>query len=76
MDFVQVSASENDIPNFTGDQAEKLKHNSKVRDTAKTHIAETFSEEQVSHVNTLTLQERPHLLGALFPLTTISNSEG
>ena len=75
---MQVSTSENDIPNSTGDQAAKLKHNlnSKVRDTAKTHIAETFSEEQVSHVNTLTLQERPHLLGALFPLTTISNSEG
>ena len=75
---MQVSTSENDIPNSTGDQAAKLKHNlnSKVRDTAKTHISDTFSEEHVFHVNTLTLQERPRLLGAPFFSTTISHSEG
>ena len=78
VDSMQVSTSENDIPKSTGAQAAKLKHNlnSKVRDTAKTHIADTLSEEHVSHVNTLTVQERPRLLGAPFPHTTISHSEG
>ena len=68
VDSVQLNTSENDIPQFTGDQAAKLKHNfnTKVRDTAKTHIADTFSEEHVSHVNTVTLQEQPRLLGAPF----------
>ena len=58
VDSVQVSTSENDIPEFTGDQAAKLKHNfnTKVRDTAKAHIAENFSEEHTSHVNTLVVQ--------------------
>ena len=58
VDSVQLSTTENDIPQFTDDQAAKLKHNfnSKVRDTAKTHIADTFSKEHVSHVNTLDVQ--------------------
>ena len=58
VDSVQLNTSENDIPQFTGDHAAKLKHNfnTKVRDTAKTHIADTFSEEHVSHVNTLYVQ--------------------
>ena len=58
VDSVQVSTTENDIPQFTGDQAAKLKHNfnSKVLDTAKAHIADTFSEEHISHVNTLDVQ--------------------
>ena len=58
VDSVQVSTTENDIPQFTGDQAAKLKHNfnSKVRDTAKAHIADTFNEEHVFHLNTLDVQ--------------------
>ena len=58
IDSVQLNTSGIEIPEFSGDQAAKQKHdfNTKVRDTAKAHIADTFSEEHVSHVNSLDVQ--------------------
>ena len=55
---MQLNTSGIEIPEFSGDQAAKQKHdfNTKVRDTAKAHIADTFSEEHLSHVNSLDVQ--------------------
>ena len=66
VDSVQVNTSENDIPVFTGDEAARLKYkfNQSVRSTAKAHIAESFREDDISHVKSLAVQGKILALAA------------
>ena len=63
---VQLNTAEDDIPEFTGDNAAKLKHNFNisVRNTAKSHIVDTYREEDVSHVKSLAVQGKTLVLAA------------
>ena len=58
VDSVQLNTAEDDLPEFTGENAAKLKHNFNisVRNTAKEHIIETYREEDISHVKSLAVQ--------------------
>ena len=66
MDSVQLNTAEDDIPEFTGENAAKLKHNFNisVRNTAKSHIIDTYREEDVSHVKSLAVQGKTLALAA------------
>ena len=55
VDSMQLNTTDDDVPEFTGENSAKLKHNFNisVRNTAKEHTIETYREEDVSHVKSL-----------------------
>ena len=54
---MQLNTTDDDVPEFTGENFAKLKHNFNisVRNTAKEHTIETYREEDVSHVKSLSV---------------------
>ena len=66
VDSMQLNTTDDDVPEFTGENSAKLKHNFNisVRNTSNEHIIETYREEDVSHVKSLSVQGKTFALAA------------